>query len=65
MATNRKGRKADLQVLVVDVGGTHVKLELNGQSERREFKSGAKLTAKRMVREVKRLGARPCSGGAT
>jgi polyphosphate glucokinase len=57
MAKNRKDRKADLQVLVVDVGGTHVKLELNGKSERREFKSGAKLTAKRMVREVKRLAA--------
>ena len=41
----------------MDVGGTHVKLELSGQSERREFKSGPKLTAKRVIGEVKRLAA--------
>jgi polyphosphate glucokinase len=52
-----KDRKAGRKVLIVDVGGTHVKLELSGQSERREFKSGPKLTAKRMIGEVKRLAA--------
>jgi polyphosphate glucokinase len=44
-------------MLVVDVGGTHVKFEISGQKERREFKSGPKLSAKRMVSEVKRLAA--------
>jgi polyphosphate glucokinase len=52
-----KDRKVGRKVLIVDVGGTHVKLELSGQSERREFKSGPKLTAKRMIGEVKRLAA--------
>jgi len=52
-----KDRKAGRKVLIVDVGGTHVKLELSGQSERREFKSGPKLTAKRMIGDVKRLAA--------
>jgi polyphosphate glucokinase len=41
--------------MAVDVGGTYVKFEVNGQSERREFESGPKLSAKRMVSEVKRL----------
>ena len=45
------------RILVVDVGGTHVKFEISGQSERREFKSGPKLSAKRMVSEVKRLAS--------
>jgi len=39
-------------VLAVDVGGSHVKLLLNGESERRRFVSGKKFTAAQMVEGV-------------
>jgi polyphosphate glucokinase len=42
-------------VLVVDVGGTSVKILATGQSERRSFTSGPTLTPRRMVSEVKKL----------
>jgi polyphosphate glucokinase len=44
-----------MNVLVVDVGGTHVKILVTGQEERREFPSGPTLTAVQMVRGVKEL----------
>jgi polyphosphate glucokinase len=44
-----------LNVLVVDVGGTHVKILATGQEQSREFPSGPKLTAKEMVAGVKKL----------
>jgi len=55
MTKRRKPAKSKRRILAVDVGGTHVKCEVSGQSERREFESGPKLSAKRMVHEVKRL----------
>jgi polyphosphate glucokinase len=36
-------------VLAVDVGGSHVKMLLNGEGERRRFASGRKMTAQEMV----------------
>jgi predicted NBD/HSP70 family sugar kinase len=39
-------------VLVVDVGGSHVKALLNGNDERRRFESDRKLTPKQMVEGV-------------
>jgi predicted NBD/HSP70 family sugar kinase len=39
-------------VLAVDVGGSHVKVLLNGESERRRFASGKKLTPEEMVSGV-------------
>jgi polyphosphate glucokinase len=42
-------------VLAVDVGGSHVKLLLNGEAERRRFTSGRRLTAEQMVRGVLEL----------
>ncbi len=36
----------------MDVGGSHVKILLNGQTERRRFVSGKRLTAEQMVRRV-------------
>jgi polyphosphate glucokinase len=36
-------------VLAVDVGGSHVKMLLNGDPERRRFASGRRLTARQMV----------------
>ena len=44
-----------MNVLVIDVGGTHVKILASGQDERREFPSGPALTAKQMVRGVREL----------
>jgi hypothetical protein len=43
-----------MKVLVVDVGGTHVKVLDTGQSEPRKFDSGSNLTAERMVAGVKK-----------
>lgn len=54
MTKKSKLRKTKLRILTVDIGGTHVKFETSGRSERREFKSGPNLSAKRMVSEVKR-----------
>jgi polyphosphate glucokinase len=44
-----------MNVLVVDVGGTHVKILATGQKQSREFLSGPALTAKQMVAGVKKL----------
>ena len=44
-----------MNVLVVDVGGTHVKILASGQKESREFPSGPTLSAKQMVAGVKKL----------
>jgi len=46
-----------MKVLVVDVGGTHVKILATGQKQSREFPSGPTLTAKQMVAGVKKLAA--------
>jgi len=42
-------------VLVVDVGGTHVKMLATGREQRREFPSGPDLTPRQMVAAVKKL----------
>jgi polyphosphate glucokinase len=44
-----------MNVLVVDVGGNHVKILVTGQKQSREFPSGPTLTAKQMVAGVKKL----------
>jgi polyphosphate glucokinase len=44
-----------MNVLVIDVGGTHVKILATGQKESREFPSGPTLSAKQMVAAVKKL----------
>jgi len=43
-----------IKVLVIDVGGTNVKVLGTGESDPRKIPSGPTMTAKRMVREVKR-----------
>ncbi|HEY6983545.1 ROK family protein [Reyranella sp.] len=50
-------KNAAKKVLVVDVGGTSVKIIATGQREHRAFPSGPRLTAKRMVAEVKKAAA--------
>ena len=42
-------------MLVVDVGGTSVKILATGQHEPRQFASGPKLTPRQMVSEVRKL----------
>jgi polyphosphate glucokinase len=46
-----------MKVLVIDVGGTHVKVLATGQKLHREFISGKHLTPKRMVADVRKLVA--------
>ncbi|HEX3600990.1 MAG TPA: ROK family protein [Lacipirellulaceae bacterium] len=44
-----------MNVLAIDVGGTHVKILATGQKEKREFDSGPTLTPQKMVAGVKEL----------
>ena len=44
-----------MNVLAIDIGGTHVKILATGQKELREFESGPKLTPERTVAGVKQL----------
>jgi polyphosphate glucokinase len=46
-----------MNVLAIDIGGTHVKILVTGQTEPRKFDSGPTLTPERMVAGVKRLVA--------
>jgi polyphosphate glucokinase len=43
------------KVLVIDVGGTHVKLLVTGEEQHRALSSGPGLTARQMVAGVRRL----------
>lgn len=43
------------KILVVDVGGTHVKVRVTGQRQERKIPSGSAMTAARMVRDIKRI----------
>ncbi|HET9995489.1 MAG TPA: ROK family protein [Candidatus Acidoferrum sp.] len=47
-------RSKSPRVLVVDVGGTHVKLLATGQKEARMYPSGPSMTPRKMVRLVKK-----------
>src|SRR5258708_3532523 len=44
-----------MNVLVVDVGGTNVKMLVTGQDEPRKFASGPTMTPKQMVAGVRKL----------
>jgi polyphosphate glucokinase len=61
MSSSLKGDAPGLcsskRVLVLDVGGTSVKVRASGQGESRSFRSGLMLTPKRMVSRVKKLVA--------
>ena len=50
-------RKSTMNVLVVDVGGTNVKILATGHEVPRKFPSGPTLTPERMVSGVKQLAA--------
>lgn len=44
-----------MKVLVIDIGGTRVKLLLSGESEPRKFDSGPTLTPDEMITQIKNL----------
>ena len=44
-----------MNVLAIDIGGTHVKILATGQKEHREFESGPKLTPATMAAAVRKL----------
>jgi len=46
-----------MNVLVIDIGGTHVKILATGQDTPRQFDSGPTLTPKTMVTQVRKLAA--------
>jgi predicted NBD/HSP70 family sugar kinase len=46
-----------MNILVVDIGGTNVKILATGQAEPRKFPSGLKMTPQQMVSGVKELAA--------
>jgi polyphosphate glucokinase len=46
-----------MNVLVVDVGGTYVKISATGEKESRRFPSGPTMTPRQMVAGVKKLAA--------
>ncbi len=47
----------DKQILVIDVGGTNVKVLVTGQKEPVKIPSGPKMTARRMVNDVRKAAA--------
>jgi polyphosphate glucokinase len=47
-------QKQKKDILVIDVGGTHIKVFATGQKEAIKIPSGPKMTAKKMVKEVKK-----------
>jgi polyphosphate glucokinase len=44
-----------MNVLVVDVGGTHVKILATGQKDHRQCESGTAMTAKQMISAVRKI----------
>jgi polyphosphate glucokinase len=44
-----------MNILVIDVGGTHVKILANSEQEKREIESEPAMTAQQMVSSVKKL----------
>jgi polyphosphate glucokinase len=53
----RDNRGPSMDILVVDVGGTHVKILATGQNDKREFASRPTLTAPQMAEGVRELAA--------
>ena len=49
--------KHDKQILVIDVGGTHVKVLVTGQKEPVKIPSGPKMTSRKMVKDVQEVTA--------
>jgi hypothetical protein len=54
LAMKAKDKAKSPKVLVVDVGGTNIKMLATGQKEPRKFPSGPSMTARKMVQLVKK-----------
>jgi polyphosphate glucokinase len=50
-----RSRATRRRVLVIDVGGTHVKVLATGEDQKRQVASGPAMSARKMVREVRRM----------
>ena len=46
-----------MNVLAIDIGGTHVKILVSGEKEARKFPSGPRMTPRMMVAGVKKLAS--------
>ena len=46
-----------MNILVIDVGGTHIKLLVTGAKNRLEFESGPEMTPKKMIASIKKITA--------
>jgi polyphosphate glucokinase len=46
-----------MNILAIDVGGTHIKILATGEKEKREIDSGPSITARQMVSSVKKLAS--------
>ena len=51
ISSKGKARAKARRILVIDVGGTHVKLHVTGHEETLKFPSGKSLTPRRMIRD--------------
>ena len=51
----KKQSTSSRRILVLDVGGTHIKCHLGGRKKPLWFRSGPRLTAERMVKKVLKL----------
>lgn len=56
-AVHGPGSPKGANILVIDIGGTRVKLLATGQEQRRDFFSGRTLTPRRLVPKVRKLVA--------
>ncbi len=50
-----KERKAGREILIIDIGGTHVKVLASGQRSPRKMVSGPNMTPAKMVQDVKSM----------
>ena len=57
MKSAQKPRERPVNVLAIDIGGTHVKILVSGEQEARKFSSGPQMTPQMMVAGVKKLAA--------
>ncbi|MGB6077213.1 MAG: hypothetical protein WBG29_16400, partial [Candidatus Acidiferrales bacterium] len=53
MADREKRKKSERKILVIDVGGTHVKVLASGERVPRKIDSGPTMTPAKMVADVK------------
>ena len=57
MRTDSRAVSKRLKVLVIDVGGTNIKILATGKRESRKVPSGPAMTARKMVKTVQQLAA--------